>query len=215
MSKTAPSAFFTLPATLALAATLSTLSASAAAKQDLATLLATYGSSWASHDMDALVALQPEDTAFRLVAAGINPAQDNDSLNALLAALYAAAPPKQTGRKTILSGAHYTALKHDLTVDAETVVPGCPRRQTNSEASVILPALDVLVFENGLIKEKITYLDVKSQHPLANPAESQTGADREPSYQTRKARPKFTQIHLKGHEFASKQACRPHIAAQC
>ncbi|WP_422049974.1 hypothetical protein [Shimia sp.] len=215
MSRTAPSAFFTLPATLALAATLSTLSASAAAKQDLATLLATYGSSWASHDMDALVALQPEDTAFRLVAAGINPAQDNDSLNALLAALYAAAPPKQTGRKTILSGANYAVLKHELTVDAKTVVPLDPRRQTNSEASVILAALDVLVFENGLIKEKITYLDVKLQHPLANPAESQTGSDREPSYQTRKARPKFTQIHLKGHEFASKQAFRSHIAAQC
>lgn len=132
------------------------------AAQNIPALLKAYGKTWVDRDVDAIVALHSEDTVFRIMVNDVEPAHGKQELRQVLTALFTANPNYSSTHKKVLIGKDYALFEYDMHVEAN-VVPHVGQHVYNvSDKPYSIPAIDLIIFENGLVKEKVTYLDVET-----------------------------------------------------
>ncbi|REL33870.1 nuclear transport factor 2 family protein [Thalassotalea euphylliae] len=131
-------------------------------KQDIPALLKAYGKTWAEQDVEAAVALHTEDTVFRIMVAGVKPAKGKAELRELLTAIFTSMPNYSSTPKKVIIGDNYGVFEYDMHIEANLVPQVGPHVFKPSDKPYSIPAADIIIFENGLVKEKVTYLDIET-----------------------------------------------------
>jgi steroid delta-isomerase-like uncharacterized protein len=131
-------------------------------------LLERYGAAWNGHDLDAIMAEHTPDTVFHLHAGGPE-AVGIEAVREAFAATLAQWPDIHFAAEDVRLGDDHATLRWNVTAtlatplelpDASTATP--------SGHQVRFDAVDVLVFEDGRIARKDTYVDSLSlQQQLA------------------------------------------------
>ena len=131
-------------------------------------LLDRYGAAWNGHDLDAIMAEHTPDSVFHLHADG-PPAAGIDAVREAFAATLAQWPDIHFAAEDVRLGDGHATLRWTVTAtlatplelpDANTATP--------SGRQVRFDAVDVLLFEDGRIARKDTYVDSLSlQQQLA------------------------------------------------
>ena len=133
-----------------------------AAPQNIPALLKAYGKTWVDRDVEAIVALHSEDTVFRIMVNGVEPARGKEELRQLLTAIFTANPNYSSTHKSLFVGKDYVLFEYDMHIEANLVPKVGPHTFKASDKAYSIPAIDLIIFENGLVKEKVTYLDVET-----------------------------------------------------
>jgi ketosteroid isomerase-like protein len=149
-------------AALLLLLSCTTTSDAPPAPPSLAASVGTYGAAWASRDVDRILALHTDDTEFRLFVGAVEAAQGRDAV-------------RQQFNWILQTNPTYSSrtVSVEISTDAATIEyviamsPKAPFRMgqwefTPSGETYDLHAVDVIYFENGLVRAKHTYLDFDS-----------------------------------------------------
>ena len=133
-----------------------------AAPQNIPALLKAYGKTWQEQDVEAAVALHTEDTVFRIMVNGVKPAKGKAELRQLLTEIFTAMPNYSSSPTKVIIGDNYGVFEYNMHIEANLVPRVGPHIFKPSDKPYSIPAVDIIVFENGLVKEKVTYLDVET-----------------------------------------------------
>jgi steroid delta-isomerase-like uncharacterized protein len=136
--------------------------------QDVQELLDRYGAAWNGHDLDAIMAEHTPDTVFQLhvgqpEAAGLDAVRDG------FAATLEQWPDIHFEAQDVRLGTDHAALRWTITGTPATAIE-LPDAEiaTPDGRQVRFDAVDVLVFEDGRIARKDTYVDsISLQRQLA------------------------------------------------
>ena len=113
--------------------------------QDLAQ---QYGQAWASHDVDAIVALHAADSVFH-VHGLTDPATGRESVGQTISAMLGYAPDLHFETKRAYLGPDHIVLEY--------VMSG-----TVGASSFACDGVDVIMVADGLVSRKDTYLDLRA-----------------------------------------------------
>jgi ketosteroid isomerase-like protein len=109
-------------------------------------LAVRYGSAWAKHDLDAIMAMHSEDTVFHLHG-GAEPAVGWAATRAAFAAAIEQWPDVRFDRKRVRIGSSHFVSEYEMSV-------------TKDGRPIVCDGVDVFTVEGGLIARKDTYLDL-------------------------------------------------------
>jgi steroid delta-isomerase-like uncharacterized protein len=131
-------------------------------------LLERYGAAWNGHDLDAIMAEHTPDTVFHLHAGGPE-AAGTGAVREAFAATLAQWPDIHFAAQDVRLGADHATLRWTVTATlASPLELPDARTATPSGRRVRFDAVDVLVFADGRIARKDTYVDSLSlQRQLA------------------------------------------------
>jgi steroid delta-isomerase-like uncharacterized protein len=135
---------------------------------DIERVLERYGAAWNGHDLDAIMAEHTPDSVFHLHAGGPE-AAGIQAVRDAFAATLAQWPDIHFAAEDIRTGADHATLRWTVTATLATPIelPDASTA-TPSGRQVRFDAVDVLVFEDGRIARKDTYVDSLSlQQQLA------------------------------------------------
>ena len=132
------------------------------ATTELQAVFAAYRAAWASHDLDAIVALHHPEGSFWLHTAGQTVGIGRDAIRARFAGTLALLPDIVFDSVRVHWGE--TFLVHEMSASGTPAVPGQP-------GVVRFDIVDVIEFRDGLLWSKNTYLDAA---PIAARMQAQT-----------------------------------------
>jgi hypothetical protein len=127
--------------------------------QELAGL---YSKAWASHDVEAIVALHTVDSVFH-VHGLTEPAAGQEAIRAAITAMFAQAPDLQFASTRVHLGADHLVFEYVMSGTADGSPFACD-------------GVDVIAVADGLVRRKDTYLDLSVYLGLQAP-----NGDRQPS----------------------------------
>ena len=130
--------------------------------QDIPALLTRYGASWANRDVDAIVALHTDDTGFRIMVSGVEPAEGKAELRQTLTGIFDAMPNYTSTRKNVRFGDNYAVFEYEIEVEAGQLAQMGDLVLGTSDTAYGIPTVDIIEFRDGLVSEKITYLDMET-----------------------------------------------------
>jgi len=118
-----------------------------------------YSEAWDSGDVGRIAALHTADSTFRLVIDGGVSVQGLAGIKDAFAKILADNPAYRSKVRTIKFGSDFATIEYDiLMAPPQPFVLGSTRYVPNGTA-YSLPAIDVIHFRNGLVSDKVTYLD--------------------------------------------------------
>lgn len=130
--------------------------------QDVARALALYSQAWAARDTDAILARHADETEFQLVTWGSAPARNRDQVRAAFDAIFASNPGYRSTVRSVRLGSDFAIVEYDIQIDPNRPAQAGGSVFTPSGTPYQAPAVDIIVFANGLVTKKITYLDTET-----------------------------------------------------
>jgi ketosteroid isomerase-like protein len=134
----------------------------AQSSQDVARALALYSDAWAARDTDAILARHADETEFHLVTWGSTPARNKDQIRAAFDAIFVSNPDYGSTVRRVRLGSDFAIVEYDIQIDAHRPAQAGGWVFTPSGRPYQTPAVDIIIFENGLVTKKITYLDTET-----------------------------------------------------
>jgi ketosteroid isomerase-like protein len=117
-------------------------------------LAARYGAAWATHDLDAIIAMHTDDTVFHLHGSA-EPAVGSTAVREAFAAGIAQWPDIRFERKRVYVGEGHFVSEYEMSAT------------TTDGQRVVCDGVDVFAIVGGRIARKDTYLDLAAiQHQL-------------------------------------------------
>lgn len=135
---------------------------SPAVEQDIPSLLAAYSKGWSTQDVDAIIALHTDDTQFRIMIGETPPANGKEELRVVLESIFASNPNYSSTPRSVRIGENFAVIEYNMNIDPNLPSPVGKFVFTPKGEPYSIPTIDVIEFENGLVKEKITYLDMET-----------------------------------------------------
>lgn len=135
---------------------------SPAVEQDIASLLAAYSEGWSTQDVEAILARHTDDTQFRIMIGETPPANGKAELKAVLEGIFASNPNYSSTLRSVRLGENFAVIEYDMHIDPNRPAQVGQFVFTPKGEPYSIPTIDVIEFENGLVKEKITYLDMET-----------------------------------------------------
>ena len=129
---------------------------------DVTRALALYSQAWAARDTDAILARHAEGTEFHLVTWGSAPARNKDEIRAAFDAIFASNPDYSSTVRSVRLGSDFAVVEYDIQIDPDRPAQAGGSVFTPSGKPYQAPAVDIIIFENGLVTKKITYLDTET-----------------------------------------------------
>jgi ketosteroid isomerase-like protein len=112
----------------------------------VAELAGPYSQAWAAHDPAAIVALHTSDSVFHAHGLG-EPAVGTESVRQLVETFLAVVPDLHFEPKRFHAGADHLVYEYDMS-------------GTAGDSSFVCDGVDIIVFADGLVARKDTYLDL-------------------------------------------------------
>lgn len=117
-------------------------------------LAVRYGAAWATHDLDAIIAMHTEDTVFHLHG-GAEPAVGSSAVREAFAAGIAQWPDIHFERKRVYVGERHFVSEYEMSAT------------TTDGQRIVCDGVDVFAIVDDRIARKDTYLDLAAiQHQL-------------------------------------------------
>lgn len=152
----------TLACVTALEGAPATASESEQQAQNVGDALAEYSRGWTARDTDAILARHADDTSFHLVMHGSEIVTERADVRATFDAIFASNPNYKSTIRTVRLGNDFAVVEYDFAVDPMLPARAGAMEFTPSGQSYTVPAVDIIVFKNGLVTQKITYLDTET-----------------------------------------------------
>ncbi|MBV1934344.1 MAG: nuclear transport factor 2 family protein [Parvibaculaceae bacterium] len=122
-----------------------------------------YGEAWASRDVDRIVALHTEDSIFTLHIAGQEPAVGRAQIRSQFQAILESTPDYASKPYQMDFGPNFVVImyrvlsgpSHPATLGAKVFTP-------NGGKDYTLDAIDLIVFDDGLVSAKHTFIDLET-----------------------------------------------------
>lgn len=130
--------------------------------QNVASALQLYSQAWAARDTDAILARHADDTEFHLVTWGSASAQTREELRAAFDAIFASNPDYQSTVRRVRIGDDFAVVEYDIHMDPDRPARAGETVFTPSGEAYRAPAVDIIVFEEGFVTQRITYLDTET-----------------------------------------------------
>ena len=112
---------------------------------DVQELAVRYGTAWADHDVDAVMAMHTDDTVFHLHGGG-EPALGRVATREAFAAALSQWPDIRFERKRVHIGEGHFVTEYEMST-------------TSDGHLIVCDGVDVIAVEGGLVARKDTYLD--------------------------------------------------------
>ena len=121
-----------------------------------------YGEAWASHDVDKIVSMHTEDSVFSMHFIGHQPATGRDEIRIAVERIFETAPDYKAEAQEVQFGADFISFRY-----VATVTPTKPYQYGSTTffptgKTYQMELIDIITFEDGLVKSKHTYLDAES-----------------------------------------------------
>ncbi len=121
-----------------------------------------YGEAWNSGNVDAILDLHKDQSSFQLHFLDEPIAQGKDEIRAAFEKVFTIAPDYKGEVQEVLFGSDYVTIRFVLSATpTERFVLG-NMEFTPTGKTYNIEMIDTILFENGLVKTKHTYLDAQS-----------------------------------------------------
>lgn len=147
-------------AVLALSSGCATAPAKESQAPSISAAVAAYGAAWASRDVDRIVALHTEDTEFTLFVDGMETARGREGVRQQFAWVLQTNPTYSSRTVSVEMSQSAATIEYVIVMDPQAPFRMGRWQFTPNGAAYDVRAIDVLYFENGLVKAKHTYIDL-------------------------------------------------------
>ena len=118
-----------------------------------------YSAAWDSGDPVRIAALHTDDSTFQLFVQGAQEAHGRLDIEAQFRRILADNPGYRSTVRAVSFAADAVTIEYDIYMNPPAPFTfGDTRYEPNGQAYA-LPAIDVISFQNGLVRRKVTYLD--------------------------------------------------------
>ncbi len=123
-------------------------------------LVANYAAAWGSRDPDRIAALHTPDTVFNLRLAGETPQIGRQAVRERFGRILRDNPGYASTVTKVGFGPDFVVIEYKIAMAPPAPFVLGRFRYTPTTAPYDLPAIDVIRFRDGLVSEKVTFLDV-------------------------------------------------------
>ena len=123
-------------------------------------LVANYAAAWASRAPDRIAALHTPDTIFDLRIAGETPRTGRQAVRDRFAGILRDNPGYASTVTKVGFGPDFVVIEYAITMNPPAPFVLGRIRYTPGTAPYSVPAIDIIRFRDGLVSEKVTFLDV-------------------------------------------------------
>lgn len=122
-----------------------------------------YGEAWASRDVDRIVALHTEDSTFTLHVAGQEPAVGKAQIRAQFQNILGSTPDYASKPYQMDFGPNFVVMMYKVqSGPSHPAVLGAKTFAPEGSNDYTIDAIDLIVFEDGLVSAKHTFIDVET-----------------------------------------------------
>ncbi len=122
-----------------------------------------YGEAWASRDADRIVALHTEDSTFTLHVAGQEPAVGKAQIRAQFEDILKSTPDYASKPYQMDFGPNFVVIMYKVqSGPSHPAVLGARTFTPEGSSDYTIDAIDLIVFEDGLVSAKHTFIDVET-----------------------------------------------------
>ena len=122
-----------------------------------------YGEAWASRDADRIVALHTEDSTFTLHVAGQEPAVGKAQIRAQFQNILESTPDYGSQPYQMDFGHNFVVIMYKVqSGPSHPAVLGARTFTPEGSSDYTIDAIDLIVFEDGLVSAKHTFIDVET-----------------------------------------------------
>ena len=122
-------------------------------------LVGAYAAAWGSRDPARIAALHTADTIFDLRVDGEAPAVGRAAAQQRFADILRDNPGYASTVRKLDVGPDFVVIEYAITMDPPAPFRLGRMRYVPTGAPYLVPAIDVIRFHNGLVSEKVTFLD--------------------------------------------------------
>ncbi len=133
--------------------------ASPAASPTIQQQVAAYAAAWSSRDADRIAALHTPDTIFDLRVDGETPAVGRQATRDQFARILRDNPNYASTVRKVGFGADFVVIEYEIAMSPSAPFVLGHFRYMMAGAPYAVPAIDVIHFCDGLVAEKVTFLD--------------------------------------------------------
>lgn len=119
----------------------------------------SYAAAWASRDADTIVALHSEDSVFQLFVDGAEAARGKAAIKTQFQKILADNLGYSSTVRSILFGNGAVTIEYDIKMDPSNPFTFGNYSYVPTGRAYAIPAIDVIIFKDGLVSAKHTYLD--------------------------------------------------------
>ena len=123
-------------------------------------LVANYAAAWGGRDPDRIAALHTPDTIFDLRIAGETPQIGRQAVRERFGRILRDNPGYASTVTKVGFGPDFVVIEYKIAMAPPAPFVLGRVRYTPTTAPYALPAIDVIRFRDGLVSEKVTFLDV-------------------------------------------------------
>jgi len=123
-------------------------------------LVANYAAAWASRDPDRIAALHTPDTVFDLRIAGEMPQIGRQAVRERFGRILRDNPDYTSTVTKVEFGQDFVVIEYKIAMAPPAPFVLGTIRYTPTKVPYVVPAIDVIRFRDGLVSEKVTFLDV-------------------------------------------------------
>jgi uncharacterized protein (TIGR02246 family) len=123
-------------------------------------LVANYAAAWGSRTPDRIAALHTPDTVFDLRIAGETPQTGRQAVRERFARILRDNPDYASTVTKVGFGPDFVVIEYRIAMNPPAPFVLGRVRYTPATVPYVVPAIDVIRFSDGLVSEKVTFLDV-------------------------------------------------------
>jgi uncharacterized protein (TIGR02246 family) len=125
----------------------------------VAARVSAYASAWASRDPERIARLHTPDTVFDLCVEGEAPSRGREAARERFAAIFRDNPSYTSKVRKVAFGPDFVVIEYDIGMNPpKPFTLGKFTYMPNGQPYAV-PAIDVIRFGDGLVSEKVTFLD--------------------------------------------------------
>ena len=122
-------------------------------------LLGAYAAAWGSRDPARIAALHSADTIFDLRVDGEAPTVGRQAAQLRFAGILRDNPSYSSTVRKVEFGPNFVVIEYTIAMDAPAPFQLGRMRYVPTGTPYAVPAIDVIRFRDGLVSEKVTFLD--------------------------------------------------------
>lgn len=135
-------------------------------------LVATYAAAWSSRDPDRIAALHTTDTVFDLRIATEAPSVGRKAVRERFSRILRDNPGYSSTVNKVDFGSDFVVIEYQISMDPPTPFLLGQFRYTPKGQPYAVPAIDIIRFRDGLVSEKVTFLDTDAVRANSQNAEA-------------------------------------------
>ena len=140
--------------------------------QDVAALTAAYGEAWSSRDAARIASYHSDDSEFVLHVAGATPIVGRAAVEEAFKTLLADNPDYASRKTLVKTGSDFVVVEYEITTGPDRPFKMGETCFAPRTSDYRIPAIDLILFEDGEVIAKHTFIDTETMRLHVDPMPS-------------------------------------------